>query len=421
MISLDLSQFNEIDFKDWEKPVESIHQMMNQLKKVEPNFLGWIDYTVEEEAYIDEIIAFGKTLRQYDVMVVIGIGGSFLGAKSAYELLKDRGGDCGCELLFLGTDFSAHHFKDALEGLKDKDFCVNVISKSGGTLETAIAFRLVKKVLEDKYGEDSKKRLIITTDPNESALGCYGDSCQLRCLSIPETIGGRYSVFSAVGLLPLTAAGIDTKAMVAGVNQGKMLYDTPLVKDNIAYQYAVARRVASKEGKSVEIFTAYEPSMCFYLEWLKQLFGESEGKDGKGIYPLSVINTRDLHSLGQFFQEGTQKHFETIIFTKEGNDLSVPDSDSDFDGLNYLEGVTLDTINKLAMEGTRNAHHQGGIPNLLIEADGISPAVFGQLTYFFMKACAMTCYLLGVDPFNQPGVEQYKKEVKKLLEAFGDV
>ncbi|AMP20775.1 hypothetical protein AZF37_05915 [endosymbiont 'TC1' of Trimyema compressum] len=418
MVSLDLSQHNKIDFNKWQPAIDSIHEQIEVLKDSENNFLGWIDYVEKEQAYIDYIIALGKSLQHYELMVVIGIGGSFLGAKSAYELLKNRDGDKGCELLFVGTDLSGHYLEATLELLKKKDFCVNVISKSGGTLETAIAFRFIKALLSEKYGEKANERIFITTNPNKSSLGCFGNKSGLNCLEIPENIGGRYSLFTAVGLLPLTASGVNIEAMIEGFKDGKKLYEKPLLKDNLAYQYAVARRVANMGSKEVEIFTAYEPSMCFYLEWLKQLFGESEGKEGKGIYPISVVNTRDLHSLGQFFQEGTQKHFETIIFIEEGLGLKVPNHDSNFDGLDYLAGVTIDTLNQVAMEGTRNAHHKGGIPNILIKTKGMNGRVFGQLSYFFMRACAMTCYLLGVNPFNQPGVEQYKKEVKKLLEAF---
>ena len=418
MVSLDLSQHNKIEFSKWQPSVSLIHEKIESLRDSENNFLGWIDYTEKEKAYINHVISLGKSLQHYELMVVIGIGGSFLGAKSAYELLKNRGKGKGCELLFVGTDLSGNYLEAALAYIKGKDFCVNVISKSGGTLETAIAFRFIKDILDEKYGDKGKNRLFITTDPKESALGCYGDACGLDCLEIPENIGGRYSLFTAVGLLPLTAAGIDTEGMLEGFREGKKLYESPILEDNLSYQYAVARRVANEGLKEVEIFTAYEPSMYYYLEWLKQLFGESEGKEGKGIYPLSVVNTRDLHSLGQFFQEGTQKHFETIIFIEEEMGLKVPTHGSDFDGLDYLTGVTIDKLNGVAMEGTRNAHHKGGIPNILIKTKGMSGSVFGQLSYFFMRACAMTCYLLGVDPFNQPGVEQYKKEVKKLLEAF---
>ena len=418
MVSLDLSKHNKIDFNKWQSLIDSIHEQIEISKDLENNFLGWIDYIEKKQDYIGNIISLGKSLRHYELMAVIGIGGSFLGAKSSYELLKNRDRGKGCELLFIGTDLSGYYLEAALELLEEKDFCVNVISKSGDTLETSITFRFIKALLSKKYGEKANERIFITTNLNKSALKCFGDKHDLNCLEIPENIGGRYSLFTAVGLLPLAAAGVNVEEMIEGFKDGKKLYEKPLLKDNIAYQYAVARRVANMASKEIEIFTAYEPSMCFYLEWLKQLFGESEGKEGKGIYPISVINTRDLHSLGQFFQEGTQKHFETIIFIKEDVGLKLPKHDSNFDGLDYLIGITIDKLNQAAMEGTRSAHYKDGIPNILIKTNGMNGRVFGQLSYFFMRACVMTCYLLGVNPFNQPGVEQYKKEVKKILEVF---
>lgn len=417
MISLDLSNHIKINFNKWQSLVDSIHEQIETLKCSENNFLGWIDYIEKEQAYISNIIALGKSLKHYKLMVVIGIGGSFLGAKSAYELLKNRNCKKGCELLFIGTELSGYNLKTTLAFIKKKDFCVNVISKSGDTLETAITFRFIKALLNEKYGKKANERIFITTNSNRSALKCFANERGLNFIEIPENIGGRYSLFTAVSLLPLTASGINTEEIIEGFKNGKKTYEKSLLKDNIAYQYAVARRVANINLKEVEIFTAYEANMSFYLEWLKQLFGESEGKKHKGIYPISVINTRDLHSLGQFFQEGTQKHFETIIFIEEDIGLKVPNCDSNFDGLNYLTGVTIDKLNQTAMEGTRNAHNKGGIPNILIKTKGMNSRIFGQLSYFFMRSCIMTCYLLGVNPFNQPGVEQYKKEIKKILKT----
>lgn len=416
MLKIDFQDFYPLDMDALEGKVLEIHDHMEAMKNRSDAYLGWIDYTENHGEDIRLAKEYGESFRRYETLVVVGIGGSFLGAKSFYDLLKGRGAKSGCELLFLGNNLSGQALKETLEALKAKDFAVNVISKSGGTLEPAIAFRLVLDLLKKKYGPDAAKRLMVTTDPDGGNLRKLAIEQGYPTLSIPGNVGGRYSVFTPVGIFPLAAAGIDTDQILEGVKIGKKDFDRRSI-DNPAYRYGVARQVAAMRGLGVEIYTAYDPSVAYYAEWLKQLYGESEGKDGKGLYPMSVINTRDLHSLGQFIQEGTQNHFETILWFQEDQGITFDPLEGDFDGLNGLSGKSVDLINRKAMEGTRQAHKNGGILNLLMEVEEISPKSIAYLSYFFMKACGMSCYLLGVDPFNQPGVEEYKKEVKKLLNS----
>ncbi len=415
MLKLNFQDFYELNINNYKNEVFEIHDKVESLKNSNEQYLGWIDYTKNHIKEIEKARQLGLEFQKFETLVVIGIGGSFLGAKSFYEIFKDRIDEKKTELLFLGNNISSHYIKTVLKKLENKNFAVNIISKSGGTLEPAIAFRLVKELLIRKYGDEAKDRIIVTTDPIKGNLRKLAVDEGYRTLEIPENIGGRYSIFTAVGFFPLSAAGIDTIQMLKGIEKAKQIFDTRQI-DNPSYLYAIARREASKMGKKIEIFTSYDPSFSYYLEWLKQLFGESEGKDRKGIYPMSVINTRDLHSLGQFIQEGTQEHFETIIWAEEKNHLVFDKLKVNYDKFNDLAGIEIDIINKKAMEGTRNAHSNGNIKNILLEIEDLTPYSLAYLSYFFMKACCMTCYLLKVDPFNQPGVEEYKKEIKILLD-----
>lgn len=417
MFKIDFKEAYNLPKGDWERQVKEINKKIETTKNDQEGFLGWIDYLENEAQVIEETLILGKSLRKYEALVVIGIGGSFLGAKAAYEIFKDRDREKGAELIFLGKSLSGRELKTVLNRLKNLDFAVNVISKSGGTLEPALAFRMVLELLEEKYGAGFKERLILTTDGNQGNLRALGIEEGYRILPIPGNIGGRYSVFTPVGILPLTAAGIDCASMLGGVRMAKEDFSKENLDENLAYQYSVYRRNAELAGKKVEVFTIYDPSFSYYLEWLKQLFGESEGKEGRGLYPMGVLNTRDLHSLGQFIQEGTQEHFETILWVNDDVEISFHKDRQNFDGLEYLQGVSVDEVNKKAMLGTRAAHFMGGIPNILIDVSEVTPQTFGYLSYFFMKACAMTCYLLEVNPFDQPGVEVYKKEIKKLLKG----
>lgn len=415
MLKLNFNDFYELKTNNYKDDIYEIHDNIEESKNLKEKYLGWIDYTNNHRDEIEKAIQVGLEFQKYETLVVIGIGGSFLGAKSFYEIFKDRIHNRKTKLIFLGNNISGHYLKTVLKKLENKDFAVNVISKSGGTLEPAIAFRLVKELLEKKYGDESRNRIIVTTDPHSGNLRKYSQDQGYRTLEIPSNIGGRYSVFTAVGFMPLSAAGIDTMDILAGIDKAKEIFDRRDLS-NPAYMYAIARREASKMDKNIEIFTTYDPSFNYYLEWLKQLFGESEGKEGKGIYPMSVINTRDLHSLGQFIQEGTKEHFETIIWADEKNSLTFKKQDVDFDKYNELAGIDVDVINRKAMEGTRIAHSNGDVKNILLELEELTPFSMAYLSYFFMKACSMTCYLLKVDPFNQPGVEAYKKEIKILLD-----
>ncbi len=415
MLELNFNDFYEFEINRYKDDVLEIHDNIEKTKNLKEQYLGWIDYTNDHRQEIEKAIQLGLEFQKFETLVVIGIGGSFLGTKSFYEIFKDRINEKKTELIFLGNNISGHYLKTTLKKLKNKDFAVNVISKSGGTLEPAIAFRLVKELLDEKYGVEAKDRIIVTTDPNIGNLRKLAQDQGYRTLEIPRNIGGRYSVFTAVGFMPLSAAGIDTVQILKGIEKAKGIFDARDL-ENPAYLYAIVRREASLMGKKIEIFTSYDPSFDYYLEWLKQLFGESEGKEGKGIYPMSVINTRDLHSLGQFIQEGTQDHFETIIWAEDNTQLTFSKEETDFDKFNDLAGIEIDIINKKAMEGTRIAHSNGSIKNILMELKELTPFSLAYLSYFFMKSCSMTCYLLGVDPFNQPGVEEYKKEIKILLD-----
>lgn len=411
MFKIDFNDFYNLHFLKHEKQILAIHDKIENLKNDTHQFLGWVDYVLDNKDEITRAKELGIGLKKYDKLVVVGIGGSFLGAKSFYDIL---GKNKGCELVFIGNNISGNYLNSILKDLEDSDFAVNVISKSGGTLEPAIAFRLVKDLLEKKYGEKAKERLVVTTDPYSGNLRNLALDEGYELLSIPSNVGGRYSVFTPVGILPLAAAGIDVDEIIAGVLEAKEDFDIRSV-NNPAYKYALGRQIAESKGKKVEIYTTYDSRFNFYMEWLKQLFGESEGKNGKGIYPMSVNNTRDLHSLGQFIQDGRQDHFETIIWFDDDVNISFSKYENDFDSLNFLSGVSVDLINRKAMEGTRKAHKKGGIPNILMEVESISPKSIGYLSYFFMRACAMTCYLIGVEPFDQPGVEDYKREIKNLL------
>jgi len=322
------------------------------------------------------------------------------------------------EIIFVGNTFSSNYLNQILEYVKDNSLYLNVISKSGTTTETALAFRVLKQMMEEKYGKtECKKRIIATTDRSKGTLKNLADLEGYRTFSIPDDIGGRYSVLTSVGLLPIAVANIDIDAVMAGALAAMKDFDDPNLSTNIAYQYAVARRVVEHAGKNVEMLVSYEPQMIMFAEWWKQLFGESEGKEGKGLLPTSCCFSTDLHSMGQFIQEGTKCLFETLLLVeKPQTDLVFPHDDKDLDHMNYLAGKTLDYVNKKAAQGTLAAHYQvGKVPNLIITLDEITPYSYGYLVYFFFITCAMSAYLLEINPFNQPGVEVYKKNMFKLL------
>lgn len=390
------------------------------------DFLGWLDLPAKyDREEFRRIKAAARRIRgNSDVLIAIGIGGSYLGAKAALEFCghsfynqlskKQRHAP---EIYFAGNNISGTYLTHLLEIVGDRHFSINVISKSGTTTEPAIAFRIFKKKLEEKYGKDgARSRIYATTDHARGALKTLATQEGYETFVVPDDVGGRYSVLTAVGLLPIAAAGIDIDQLMKGAAEARSQYKSAPFAENDVLRYAAVRNILHRKGKAIEMLVNYEPRLHYVAEWWKQLFGESEGKDGKGIFPASADFTTDLHSLGQYIQDGRRHLFETVleIETPEADLLLEPEPD-DLDGLNYLAGKSLDYINKKAAEGTSMAHIDGGVPNLKITLPDASPHSLGRLFYFFEKACAVSGYLSGVNPFDQPGVEAYKKNMFRLL------
>lgn len=416
----------EEEIKYIENQVSSAHDLLHNKKGQGNDFTGWVnlpfDYDREEFNRIED--AASRIKKQCDALVVIGIGGSYLGARAAIETLnhsfynilpKDR--RTTPEIYFAGNNISPLYIKHLLDILEGKDICINVISKSGTTTEPAIGFRIFKDYMEKKYGKsEAAKRIYVTTDKEKGALKKLSDSEGYETFVIPDDVGGRYSIFTAVGLLPIAVSGVDIKEMMSGAADGAREYGVNNLSDNPAYRYAAIRNILYRKGKTIEIMVNYEPTMHYFSEWWKQLYGESEGKDNKGIFPASVDFTTDLHSMGQYIQEGYRNIFETVIRVEGINDdIEIPEEENNIDGLNYLKGKTMGYVNLKAMDGTMLAHNDGGVPNILVSIPEISPYYFGKLVYFFEKACGISGYLLGVNPFDQPGVEAYKKNMFALL------
>ena len=408
---------NDID-KYEEKALEAFDTLMN--KDGEGNdFLGWIDRPIDYDKDEFERIkkAAARIREKSDVLVSIGIGGSYLGIK-AVEVACDSyfNSKRKTEIIYAGNQISGEYLSDLLDYLEDKDYSLNVISKSGTTTEPAIAFRILREALEEKYGkEEAKTRIFATTDKEKGALKELADAEGFESFVVPDDIGGRFSVISAVGLLPLAVAGIDIDEFMAGFADGREKY-TDKSMENDAIKYAAVRNMLNAEGKDIEILLNYEPKLAYVAEWWKQLYGESEGKDGKGIFPASVSNTTDLHSMGQMIQDGKRNIFETVIEVENPNkDITIKEDAENLDGLNYLAGKTMSYVNKQAMEGTTMAHVEGGVPNIRIILDEINERKLAELFYFFEIAVGVSGYMLGVNPFNQPGVEAYKKAMFKLL------
>lgn len=396
--------------------IKEIHQMIHEKTGKGNDFLGWVDQPnnidQEEVKRIKEAVSVIK--EQSEVLLVIGIGGSYLGAKAALEFLTDPFTNDGVEVIFAGYQISGAYTNSLVNYLKDKDFSINVISKSGTTTEPAIAFRIFKDLLYEKYGEiEADKRIFVTTDKEKGALKELSNAKGYPSFVVPDDIGGRYSVLSAVGLLPMAAAGINVNEVLRGA---KAAYGDLLDVNNEAYKYARLRYDFYKNGVSAEMLVNYEPSLLYLNEWWKQLFGESEGKDGKGLFVSSASFSTDLHSLGQMIQDGPRMMFETVVKIKETpTDFLIPYDKQDLDGLNYLKGRKLTEVNEKAFLGTLLAHNDGGVGNIIIEVDKQDEFHFGYLAYFFFKACAMSAYLLDVNPFDQPGVESYKVNMFALL------
>ena len=387
------------------------------------DFLGWVDLPVnyDKEEFARIKVAAEKIKKSCDALVVIGIGGSYLGARAAIEFIKSPLYNSlkkdTPEIYFAGNNISTTALTELISILEGKDICVNVISKSGTTTEPAIAFRVFKAMLVEKYGkEGAKDRIFVTTDKARGTLKHFSDEAGYETFVVPDDVGGRYSVLTAVGLLPIAVAGIDIDAMMKGAQDARAAYTDEANADNDAIKYAVMRNALLGQGKCTEILVGYEPYMLMMSEWWKQLYGESEGKDNKGIFPASVCFSTDLHSLGQYIQEGQRNLFETVVNVKNtGAEFVIPDDEANVDGLNFISGKKLDYVNKTAMMATLIAHNDGGVPNLMLELEDRSAYSFGYLVYFFEIACAISGYMLGVNPFDQPGVEAYKKNMFALL------
>ncbi|UEX89590.1 glucose-6-phosphate isomerase [Staphylococcus ratti] len=416
-----LSFFEQHEINQQADLVKLVHHTIHEGTGAGSDFLGWVDLPVDYDK--EEFARIQKSAEQIksnsDVLVVIGIGGSYLGARSTIEMLtpafkKDNETP---EIIFAGHHLSSTYTQELIDYLADKDFSVNVISKSGTTTEPAVAFRIFKKLLEEKYGKDEAvKRIFATTDKAKGALKQLATNEGYESFVVPDDVGGRFSVLTAVGLLPIAVAGIDIENMMAGAAQAREELSSEDVTQNIAYQYATIRNILYSKGYTTEMLINYEPSLQYFNEWWKQLFGESEGKDLKGIYPSSANFTTDLHSLGQYVQEGRRFLFETVLKVESPkHSITIEEDEEDLDGLNYLAGKTVDDVNTKAFEGTLLAHTDGGVPNLVIKLPQLDAFTYGYLVYFFEKAVAMSGYQLGVNPFNQPGVEAYKQNMFALL------
>ena len=387
------------------------------------DFLGWVnlpsDYDKEEFARIK--VAAEKIKKSCDVLVVIGIGGSYLGARAVIEYLKSPLYNTlkkdTPDIYFAGNVISADSMNELLAICEGKDICINVISKSGTTTEPAIAFRVFRALMEQKYGkEGAKERIFVTTDKARGTLKQFATEEGYETFVVPDDVGGRFSVLTAVGLLPIAAAGIDIDQLMAGAQSAQKAYTNPDIKANDCYRYAAIRNILYRKGKTMEVLASYEQFATMLNEWWKQLYGESEGKDGKGIFPASVIFSTDLHSLGQYIQDGNRNIFETVIDVADtGSSFEIPADAANVDGLNFLSGKDLGLVKKTAMQGTILAHVDGGVPNMVLEIDKKNEFALGELIYFFELACAISGYLLSVNPFDQPGVESYKKNMFALL------
>ncbi len=406
--------------------VKLAHELLKNKSGAGSDFLGWMslpnDYDKQE---FDRLKKTAERIKNNsDVLIVIGIGGSYLGAKSCIEALNgsffnliSREQRNAPQIFFAGNSISSSYLSELLDFVKDKSVYINVISKSGTTTEPALAFRFFKEFLEEKYGkEEAKKRIIVTTDKSKGALKNLSDKEGYETFIIPDDVGGRFSVLTPVGLLPIAVSGVNVDEIIKGASDACFDFDCDDIRKNDCYRYAATRNILYRKGYTTEILASYEPSLVYFAEWWKQLFGESEGKDKKGIYPSSVSLSTDLHSLGQYIQDGMRNLMETVINVVEPKkDISIREMDGDVDGLNYLTGKTVDFVNKKAFSGTLLAHLDGGVPNMVVNLPKIDEYNLGYMIYFFEKACAISGHLLAVNPFNQEGVENYKKNMFALL------
>ena len=423
-VNLENAKTFEKNIMKYAEQVKSIHNTLHSKADDENEFCGWLNLPTEYDKFEFARIKLSaeKIQKDSDVLLVIGIGGSYLGARAVIESLtpyfvQNNPDKKVPEILYVGNNLSSTYISEVIDYIADKDISINVISKSGTTTEPAIAFRIFREILENKYSlKEARKRIYVTTDKEKGALKELADKERYTTFVIPDNIGGRYSVLTAVGLLPIATAGIDIDELMEGARIAQDRYDDAELKYNECYKYAVLRNILYEKEKNIELLVTYEPKMHYFIEWWKQLFGESEGKEQKGIYPSGAEFTTDLHSLGQYIQEGRRNLFETVInIEKPEKDIKLKLEEDDLDNLNYLAGKNLSYVNKKAMEGTIQAHVDGDVPNVLINIEKLNANNMGQLIYFFELACAMSGKILGVNPFNQPGVEKYKANMFKLL------
>ncbi len=410
-------------FDSMRSEVSAVHKMLTEGTGLGSDFLGWLDlpvnYDKDEFRRIKE--SAEKIKKDSEVLVVLGIGGSYLGARAVIEFIKSNNYNLlkkdTPDIYFGGNTISSSAVAELMQLIDGRDFSINVISKSGTTTEPAIAFRIFKEILEKKYGkEEAAKRIYVTTDRQKGALKALADAEGYETFVVPDDVGGRYSVLTAVGLLPIAVAGIDIDALMRGAADAREAYASDDLDNNDCYRYAAVRNMLYRDGKAIEMLAAYEPSMTLWCEWFKQLFGESEGKDGKGLFPASAIFSTDLHSLGQYIQQGERCLFETVLWVKEPKtDVEIGFEEANGDGLNFVAGKTVHYVNRKAFEGTVLAHTDGDVPNIILELDKQDEYNLGYMIYFFEKACGLSGYLLGVNPFDQPGVESYKKNMFALL------
>jgi len=430
MITLDttnvLTFIDENQIAQMEPQVKLAHDMLHKKSGPGNAFLGWLDlpvnYDKEEFARIRKAAA--KIRKDSDVLLVIGIGGSYLGARAAIEFLTHSFANIASkkvrkapQVIFCGNSLSATYLSDLFDLLDGKDVSVNIISKSGTTTEPAVAFRIFRSFMEQKYGkEEARGRIYATTDKSRGALKGLAVEEGYESFVVPDDVGGRFSVLTAVGLLPIAVAGIDIREIMKGARDAALAYKKVSVTENPCYRYAAIRNCMLRSGYSTEIMVNYEPSLHYMTEWWKQLFGESEGKDGRGIFPAGVDNTTDLHSMGQYVQDGQRILFETVMqIDTPRRSFEIPNDKDNLDGLNFLSGMDMNEVNTKALQGTVLAHVDGKVPNMILHVPELTPYWFGQLVFFFEKACGISGYLLAVNPFNQPGVEAYKKNMFALL------
>lgn len=411
------------DIMEYKEEIKSIHKDLHEKANDEKEFLGWLtlptSYDKEEFTRIKN--AAKKIQKDSDILLCIGIGGSYLGARAIIESLTHTFYNYEKrdfpQILYAGNNLSPNYINDLIDIIGERDISINVISKSGTTTEPAIAFRIFREFLENKYGiEEARKRIYVTTDKEKGALKTLANEEGYEAFVIPDNIGGRYSVLTAVGLLPIAVTGIDIDKLMIGAKIAEDKYKDDNLKYNECYKYAVIRNILYKNNKNIEILVNYEPKMTYFTEWWKQLYGESEGKDGKGIFPAGALFTTDLHSMGQYIQQGRRNLFETVLAIDEPNtDITIKQDEDNLDGMNFVAGKTLGLVNQKAMEGTIQAHVNGDVPNIVLHLEKLDEETIGELIYFFELSCAVSGKLLGVNPFNQPGVEEYKKNMFRLL------